>query len=59
MSIVGDGLDWLIKRIPALDKALNGTPDEPLDAPLGQLDVEKAAQELEDRRRERQNGVHR
>lgn len=59
MSIVGDGLDWLIKRIPALDKVLNGTPNEPLDAPLGQLDVEKAAQELEDRRRERQNGVHR
>lgn len=56
MSLLGDALDWLVGKVPALEKALKGTPNEPLDAPLGQLDVEKAAQDLEDRR---QNGVHR
>lgn len=43
-----------------LDHTVNGTgkADEKLSEPLGQLDTEKAAQDAEDRRRERKRNAH-
>jgi hypothetical protein len=53
MSVLTDLLDWGVKK---LMDAVRGNPNELLEAPLGQLESEKAKQDIADRRRDRQNG---